>query len=111
MNLSFKRIIMSKNKNIRNVAISDFYCTSCGNKGIPIIRTPGKEREPGHLKKIFCLNCQQEKNMVEIKPRGKYNLNDFWIEFNYGNFDENGNRKERWQTFVSQYEEKFFKER
>mgnify|MGYP006988906832 CR=1 FL=1 len=46
---------MSKrSKSIHNLSISDFYCTHCGNKGIPIIRPAGQERESGHLKKIFC---------------------------------------------------------
>lgn len=90
------------NKNIRNLSISDFYCTQCGLKGVPILRTAGREREPGHLKKLFCLNCQKECNMVEIKPRGKYDLDDFLIEFNYGNFDKEGNRKEGWRTFIAQ---------
>ncbi|MBR3673979.1 MAG: hypothetical protein IKN65_06850 [Clostridia bacterium] len=92
---------MSKhNKNIRNLSISDFYCTQCGLKGVPILRTAGREREPGHLKKLFCLNCQKECNMVEIKPRGKYTLDDFLLEFEHGNFDENGNRKKVWKQFI-----------
>ena len=90
-----------KLKNIKSITLSDFYCTCCGNKGIPIFRTIGQEREPGHLKKIFCLYCQEEKNMVEIKSNGKYNLEDFWIEYEYKNFDENGNRKEPWKRFTS----------
>ena len=89
-----------RTKDVRNISISDFYCTCCSHKGIPIIRTIGKEREPGHLKKLFCFTCQEEKNMVEIKPRGKYTLDDFLIEFKHGNFDENGNRKENWEQFV-----------
>ena len=92
---------MKRNKNIRNALLSDFYCTSCGNKGIPIFRAVGKEREPGHLKKLFCLHCQKEVNMVEIKPKSKYTLNDFWIEYEYHNFNENGERIEPWKQFVS----------
>ena len=93
---------MSKrSKNVRQLILSDFYCTKCGNKGVPIYRVIGQERAPGHLKKIFCLHCQKETNMVEIKPKGKYNLNDFWMEYEYHNFDENGNRKEPWKQFTS----------
>ena len=44
-----------KPKNIRHIILSDFYCTKCGIKGIPVFRTVGTEREPGHLKKLFCL--------------------------------------------------------
>lgn len=89
-----------KSKDIRKISISDFYCTQCSHKGIPLIRASGKEREPGHLKKLFCLTCQKEVNMVEIKPRGKYTLDDFLIEFNNHNFDQEGNRKEPWEQFV-----------
>lgn len=83
-------------KNNRFEFFSDFYCTQCGNKGIPLIRIAGKEREPGHLKKLFCLHCQKETNMVEIRNRGKYTLDNFLNEFNNNNFDKEGNRKEKW---------------
>ena len=88
-------------KDVRNLFLSNFYCTCCGLKGLPAFRQAGKEREPGHLKKMFCLNCQKETNMAEIRPYGKYNLDDFWIEYQYGNFDKDGNRKEPWGPFVS----------
>lgn len=94
--------ILRRSKNIKNFPSSDFYCTICGNKGIPIIRQPSKAREPGHLKKLYCLYCNKETNMAEIKPNGKYTLDDFWIEFNYHNFDENGNRKESYKKFVQE---------
>ena len=90
-----------KSKNIRNIKMSDFYCTICGNKGIPIFRTVGQEREPGHLKKLFCLYCQKETNMAEIRSIGKYSLNDFWIEYEYGNFTKEGERIEPWKIFVN----------
>ncbi len=93
---------MSKrSKDIRHIMLSDFYCTKCGNKGVPIFRTVGQEREPGHLKKLFCLNCQEETNMVEVRQIGKYNLDDFWIEYEYNNFTKDGTRKEPWKQFVS----------
>lgn len=94
---------MSKRpRNIKNISLSDFYCTKCGNKGIPIFRIVGQERESGHLKKLFCLNCQEEVNMVEIRPTSRYNLENFWLEYNFGNFDENGNRKESWKRFCAE---------
>ena len=40
--------------------------------------------------------------MVEIKPRGKYTLDDFLIEYNGHNFDENGNRIEKWEHFIKE---------
>lgn len=101
---------MSKrSKDIRHVLLNDFYCTRCGNKGIPVFRIVGQEREPGHLKKLFCLNCQDEINMVEVRSVGKYNLEDFWIEYEYGNFDENGNRKEPWKQFVAKIKQRDYK--
>ena len=89
-----------RTKDVRNLFLSDLYCTKCGLKSIPIFRQAGKEREPGHLKKVFCVHCQEETNMAEIRPYGTYNLNDFWAEYEYGNFDKNGNRKEPWKQFV-----------
>jgi hypothetical protein len=72
---------------------SDFYCTKCGRQGIPIARKVGAEREAGHLKKLFCLYCKQEVNMVECKPYTKYTHDDFLVEFENNNFDETGIRK------------------
>lgn len=93
---------MKRTKDIRQLQISDFYCTQCGNKNIPIIRQEGQKREPGHLKKLFCLYCAKETNNVEIKYPSQYTLDDFWIEFNYGNFDAEGNRIEKyWKKFIS----------
>lgn len=92
---------MRRSKDNRRLLLSDFYCTKCGLKNFPIIRAAGCEREPGHLKKLFCLNCQEEVNMVEVRSVGKYNLENFWMEYEYGNFDENGNRKEPWRQFIS----------
>ena len=69
---------------------SSFYCTCCGNKGIPIARWRGAERNAGHLKKIYCLKCKKEVNHVECK--GSYTYNNFLFEFENHNFDENGNR-------------------
>lgn len=71
--------------------ISDFYCTQCGERGIEIPRKVNKQKEPGHLKKIYCLKCKKETNHVEIKQIGKYTLEDFKEEFNLGRF-VNGNR-------------------
>lgn len=78
---------------MKNIIIDEeFYCTQCGSRGIPIPRRKGAEREAGHLKKLFCLNCGKETNHTECKPFSKYNYDDFKIEFEYHNFDENGNR-------------------
>lgn len=71
---------------------SDFYCTKCGKKGIPIIRRAGQQREVGHLKSLFCLNCGKEQNHAEVRSFGSYTYKDFLLEYNNGNFDENGKR-------------------
>lgn len=97
---------MRASKNNRQITLSDFYCVKCGCKGIPIMRVIGREREPGHLKRLFCLNCQDEVNMIEIRQKGKYTLDDFWIEFNYGNFNSEGNRIDPWKQFVSKVKQK-----
>ena len=73
------------------MTVSDFYCTVCAKKGIPIIRKPSQQREAGHLKKLFCLNCQKETNHVEIRPFGSYTLEDFQEEYELGRFVD-GNR-------------------
>ena len=41
---------MPKNQ---KVTTSEFYCTKCGSRGIPIARRAGKQREAGHLKKLY----------------------------------------------------------
>lgn len=74
------------------VTVSDFYCTCCARKTIPIVRRDGKQREAGHLKKLFCLNCQAERNCVEIRPFGSYTIEDFYWEYDNGNFSEDGSR-------------------
>jgi Ca2+-binding EF-hand superfamily protein len=73
--------------------INDFFCTQCGQKGIPIVRRAGHGREAGHLKKLFCLFCNKETNHVECKPFSKYAKEDFNVEFLNNNFDLEGNRK------------------
>ena len=74
---------MAKNQEITS---SDFYCTRCGRKGIPIARKVGKQREAGHLKKLYCMYCKEEINHAEIRPFGDYNYEDFKLEFDLGRF-------------------------
>ena len=70
----------------------DFYCTRCGQKGIPVSRVKGRFRENGHLKKLYCLYCQDEINHVEVSPEGDYDKQMFLDEYRSGNFDMEGNR-------------------
>jgi len=92
---------MRKKKDNRAFLFSDFYCTCCGRKSFPIIRQLGKEREPGHLKKLYCIYCQKEQNMVEIKNNGKYTLEHFLAEFNNGNFIA-GERQVPYRQFIAE---------
>ena len=45
----------------------DFYCIKCGRKGIPCQRRKGHQHSRGHLKKLFCIYCQEEVNHYECK--------------------------------------------
>ena len=93
------------NNNLR--MISDFYCTKCGALGLPIVRTAKHQREPGHLKKLYCPRCRVQTNMVEVRGYGQYTKEDFLIEFKYGNFDEEGLRKDpSWRHFISEVKQK-----
>ena len=69
-----------------------FFCTQCGNEGVPIVRRKGAEREAGHLKKLFCIFCAKETNHVECTEFGPYTPVDFIVEFNAHNFNEEGLR-------------------
>jgi hypothetical protein len=84
---------MPRGKNIKNFIMNDFYCTQCGEKGVNVWRKLGAEREAGHLKRLFCLRCQKETNHAECREGTKYAYIDFLVEFEYHNFDKDGNRK------------------
>lgn len=72
---------------------SEMYCTQCGKRNIPVQRKIGQEREPGHLKRMWCIHCHKETNMVEIKEKcSGYTYEDFLNEFNFNNFSKDGNR-------------------
>lgn len=77
----------------QRITTSDFYCTCCGKKGIPIARKIGAQREAGHLKKLYCIYCKKETNHCEIRPFGQYTYADFQEEFEMGRF-VNGKRFE-----------------
>lgn len=92
---------MKKRKVITNYTINDFYCTQCGNKGIPLARGLYLQREAGHLKKLYCAYCKKEVNFVEVKPKGPYTVEIFKTEFEKGNFDNMGNRKMTYRQCLS----------
>ena len=70
----------------RATTTSDFYCVKCGQKGIPIARKIGSQREAGHLKKLYCMHCKAEVNHAEVRPFGSYNYEDFKLEYDLGRF-------------------------
>lgn len=76
-----------------------YMCTKCGQEGVPIIRRGGRQREAGHLKCLWCLNCREERNHVEVKIGTHYDMDDFWLEYNNGNFDKDGNRIMKYGEF------------
>lgn len=51
-----------------NFTTSDFYCTCCGTKGMPLARKMSRQRAAEHLKKLYCIKCKQEVNHVELRP-------------------------------------------
>lgn len=81
--------------------VNNFYCTRCGHKGIPISRQDNKMREPGHLKKLYCMFCGQEVNHAECKEFSKYTHEEFLEEFEGGNFTEDGERRLPWRQFLA----------
>lgn len=89
----------------QSVIRSDFYCTKCGYY-FPIFRKTAKQKEPGHLKALFCPECKRVVNFVEIKEMGSYTIRDFWLEQTFQNFDKNGTRKEPYKQFIHNLEER-----
>lgn len=83
--------------------VSQFYCTQCGKRGLDVHRPKGKQREAGHLKKLFCLYCGCEQNHAEIRPYiGDYQYEDFLLEFENGNFTPDGQRITPWRQLRGQ---------
>ena len=69
----------------------------------------GKESEfleKKALKKLYCIYCQAEKNHVECKPYSHYSHEDFLLEYEYGNFSENGSRKQPYGDLKSELNKK-----
>ena len=87
-------------KKYNNFTISRMFCCNCGKEGVPISRKIGQYREPGHLKKMYCIHCGKTWNHAEVRSMySDYNYEDFKTELKYNNFDENGNRKKPYRIF------------
>lgn len=68
----------------RSTIVHEFYCTQCGECGIPVHRKYGQFREVGHLKKLYCLTCGKETNNAECISASKYDSSTFFEEFHDG---------------------------
>ena len=68
----------------RNIVSHDFYCINCGKRGIPLPRQRGHQHSTFHRKKLYCIYCQKEVNMVECKT--EYDVQEFLEDFNNGVF-------------------------
>ena len=64
----------------------DFYCISCGCKGLPIVRNNGRQREKMHRKKLWCCHCKAEINHVEVRSQEEKEI--FMEAFNNGEYKE-----------------------
>ena len=56
-----------RNLRRQSMALHDFYCINCGNKGIELIRKQGFKHEKMHRKKLYCVHCKCEVNHIECK--------------------------------------------
>lgn len=66
----------------RSYSEHSFYCLSCGNKGIPLMRKQGFQHEKMHRKKLYCIHCKQEVNHIECKTWDE--IEEFKINFQKG---------------------------
>ena len=86
-------IAIEKDKEDRKGKYYKYRCTKCGKEGLPVHRKKGQERKGGHLKKLYCIYCNEETNHAEIKENDNYTYETFREEFEAGRFVE-GNRYE-----------------
>ena len=72
--------------------VHQFFCTVCGQEGIPIPRKKSKQKEVKHLKKLYCIYCQEATNHCEITASSRYSTEDFFKDFNKGVFKTNSGK-------------------
>lgn len=65
---------MNWNRSIRECVSHNFYCTKCGNIGIPIMRMKTQSRPLSHRKKLYCVHCKKVTNHIETKFYDKVRL-------------------------------------
>ena len=69
---------------------STMKCTQCGTE-YTIQRVVGKEKECGHLKKVWCVKCRKDTNHVELGAH--YFRQDYYMEVLTNNFSPEGERE------------------
>lgn len=62
-----------------------FFCTACGNEGLPVWRNPASQRGKGHLKKLWCVHCAREVNHYECYT--EKDIMKFKLKFERGDFE------------------------
>lgn len=65
-----------------SIALHDFYCINCGNKGIGLMRKQGFQHEKMHRKKLYCMFCKKEVNHIECKSME--DVEEFRLNFENG---------------------------
>lgn len=63
---------------------SEFYCTECGAKGLPIPRKNQKRRGAGHEKHLWCVHCKKITKHIETVEWTSYSRDDFKRDFEQG---------------------------
>lgn len=66
--------------------LSELWCISCGQKGIPIMRNRSQVRAEGHRKKLYCVHCRVTINHIET--RNAEEARRFREEFEAGKYAE-----------------------
>lgn len=70
----------------RTLEMHTFYCINCGKPGIPIWRKKAHIKEPYHRKILYCTNCRQKLNHIEIRTEEE--AEQFKADFASGNYKE-----------------------
>lgn len=65
---------MNWNRSIRECTQHNFYCTRCGNRGIPIMRVRTQMRPRAHKKRLYCIYCKCITNHIETRMYDKVRL-------------------------------------
>lgn len=67
---------------MRGYDYNKFFCTQCGNEGMPIQRRSSRKKETHHRKQLWCLHCKEETNHIECT--NQYEIEEFKRNFENG---------------------------